>query len=124
MLAAEVGCAWPAHPGSHGGAGASYREAAVVAEEAGRAVAPVPYLGSAVVATAAVLSAGDAELLSGLAAATVTAALAVPFASKPGGTSQPGGTSRPVVPARPVRARPRPCASCPRSPATPPARPG
>jgi alkylation response protein AidB-like acyl-CoA dehydrogenase len=83
-LAAEVGCAGLLIPESHGGAGASYREAAVVAEEAGRAVAPVPYLGSAVVATAAALSAGDAELLSGLAAATVTAALAVPFASKPG----------------------------------------
>ncbi len=95
VLAAEVGCAGLLIPESHGGAGASYREAAVVAEEAGRAVAPVPYLGSAVVATAAVLSAGDAELLSGLAAATVTAALAVPFASKPGGSGQPGGSGKP-----------------------------
>ena len=43
-----------------------YREAAVVAEETGRAVAPVPYLGSAVVATAALLGSGD-ELLTGLA---------------------------------------------------------
>jgi alkylation response protein AidB-like acyl-CoA dehydrogenase len=83
-LAAEVGCAGLLIPESHGGAGASYREAAVVAEEAGRAVAPVPYLGSAVVATAAALSAGHEELLSGLAGATVTAALAVPFATKPG----------------------------------------
>jgi alkylation response protein AidB-like acyl-CoA dehydrogenase len=83
-LAAEVGCAGLLIPETHGGAGASYREAAVVAEEAGRAVAPVPYLGSAVVATAAALAAGDAELLSGLAGATVTAALAVPFATKPG----------------------------------------
>ncbi len=83
VLAAEVGCAGLLIPESHGGAGASYREAAVVAEEAGRAVAPVPFLGSAVVATAAVLAAGDGELLSGLAEATVTAALAVPFASKP-----------------------------------------
>jgi alkylation response protein AidB-like acyl-CoA dehydrogenase len=83
VLAADVGCAGLLIPESHGGAGASYREAAVVAEEAGRAVAPVPYLGSAVVATAAALSAGDAELLSGLAEGTVTAALAVPFASQP-----------------------------------------
>jgi alkylation response protein AidB-like acyl-CoA dehydrogenase len=87
VLAADVGCAGLLIPESHGGAGAGYREAAVVAEEAGRAVAPVPYLGSAVVATAAALSAGDAELLSGLAAATVTAALAVPFATKPGHAS-------------------------------------
>ncbi len=92
-LAAEVGCAGLLIPESHGGAGASYREAAVVAEEAGRAVAPVPYLGSAVVATTAALAVGDAELLAGLAGATVTAALAVPFASKPGSSqsaAQPG----------------------------------
>jgi alkylation response protein AidB-like acyl-CoA dehydrogenase len=88
-LAAEVGCAGLLIPEKHGGAGASYREAAVVAEEAGRAVAPVPYLGSAVVATAAALAAGDADLLSELAGATVTAALAVPFATKPG-AGQPG----------------------------------
>ena len=67
-LAAEVGCGGLLIPESHGGAGASYREAAVVAEETGRAVAPVPYLGSAVVATAAALAVGDVELLSGLAA--------------------------------------------------------
>ena len=93
VLAAEVGCAGLLIPESHGGAGASYREAAVVAEETGRAAAPVPYLGSAVVATAAVLSAGDAELLSGLAAGTVTAALAVPFATRPGDTGRPGSAS-------------------------------
>jgi alkylation response protein AidB-like acyl-CoA dehydrogenase len=105
VLAAEVGCAGLLIPESHGGAGASYREAAVVAEEAGRAVAPVPFLGSAVVATAAVLSAGDDELLSGLAEATVTAALAVPFASKPG-ASQPGAGQRATSPAAAVRVAP------------------
>ena len=98
VLAADVGCAGLLIPESHGGAGASYREAAVVAEEAGRAVAPVPYLGSAVVATAAALSAGDAELLSGLAEGTVTAALTVPFASMPG--ASPAATVR-VVPPQP-----------------------
>jgi alkylation response protein AidB-like acyl-CoA dehydrogenase len=110
VLAAEVGCAGLLIPESHGGAGASYREAAVVAEEAGRAVAPVPYLGSAVVATAAALSAGDAELLSGLAEGTVTAALAVPFASKPGvsqpGVSQQGATTTSASPAATVRVVP------------------
>jgi alkylation response protein AidB-like acyl-CoA dehydrogenase len=107
VLAADVGCAGLLIPESHGGAGASYREAAVVAEEAGRAVAPVPYLGSAVVATAAALSAGDAELLSGLAEGTVTAALAVPFASKPSaalpGVSQQGTTPTGTSPAATVR---------------------
>jgi alkylation response protein AidB-like acyl-CoA dehydrogenase len=81
-LAAELGCAGLLIPESHGGAGATYREAAVVAEETGRAVAPVPYLGSAVVATAALLGSDD-ELLSGLAEGGLTAALAVEFARMP-----------------------------------------
>jgi alkylation response protein AidB-like acyl-CoA dehydrogenase len=59
-----------------------------VAEETGRAVAPVPYLGSAVVATAALMDSGD-ELLPGLAEGRVTAALAVEFARLP-----PVGVSR------------------------------
>ncbi len=63
-LAAEVGVAGLLIPESLGGAGASYREAAVVAEEIGRAIAPVPFLGSAVVATTALLAAGDTELLT------------------------------------------------------------
>ncbi|HEY2443658.1 MAG TPA: acyl-CoA dehydrogenase family protein [Streptosporangiaceae bacterium] len=94
-LAGELGCAGLLVPEALGGAGASYREAAVVAEEAGRSVAPVPYLGSAVVATAALLSAlaasgsqhdaeQDRKLLAALAAGTVTAALAVPFETGPG----------------------------------------
>jgi alkylation response protein AidB-like acyl-CoA dehydrogenase len=82
-LAADLGCAGLLIPESYGGAGAGYREAAVVAEETGRAVAPVPYLGSAVVATAALLAAGDDELLAGLAEGRLTAALAVEFARMP-----------------------------------------
>jgi alkylation response protein AidB-like acyl-CoA dehydrogenase len=83
-LAAEVGVAGLLIPESLGGAGASYREAAVVAEEIGRAIAPVPFLGSAVVATTALLAAGDTELLTELASGSVTVALAVPFATGPG----------------------------------------
>ena len=83
-LAADLGCAGLLIPESHGGAGATYREAAVVAEEIGRSVASVPYLGSAVVATAAAVAAGDDELLAGLAAGTTTAALAMPFPAAPG----------------------------------------
>jgi alkylation response protein AidB-like acyl-CoA dehydrogenase len=83
-LAAEVGCAGLLVPESLGGAGASYREAAVVAEELGRAAAAVPFLGSAVVATTALLSAGDDELLAQVVSGTVTVALAIPFAATPG----------------------------------------
>ncbi len=94
VLAGQVGCAGLLVPQELGGAGASFREAAVVAEEAGRALAPVPYLGSAVLATAALLpAAGQApqarELLAELGAGTATAALAVPFATAPGAPPEP-----------------------------------
>ena len=85
-LAVEVGAAGLAVPEELGGAGASFRESAVVLEELGRAVAPVPYLGSAVIATAALLSAGERELLGGLAGGSRTAALTVPFATPPDGS--------------------------------------
>jgi alkylation response protein AidB-like acyl-CoA dehydrogenase len=92
-LAADLGCGGLLIQESAGGAGASYREAAVVAEETGRSVAPVPYLGSAVVATAALIAAAgpdpaadpDRKLLGSLADGSVTAALAVPFESAPDG---------------------------------------
>jgi len=60
-----------------------------VAEELGRAVAPVPYLGSAVVATTALLSAGERLLLPDVASGAFTAALAVPFAAGPPGRPAP-----------------------------------
>jgi alkylation response protein AidB-like acyl-CoA dehydrogenase len=97
-LAAEVGCAGLLIPESLGGAGASYREAAVVAEELGRAVAPVPFLGSAVIATTALLAAGDAELLPGLASGALTASLAIPFAA--GTRHRPDATVRLDAPQR------------------------
>jgi alkylation response protein AidB-like acyl-CoA dehydrogenase len=83
-LAADIGCAGLLIPEEFGGAGASFREAAVVAEEVGRSLAAVPFLGSGVLATVALLRAGDSELLTKLAAGTTTAALAVPFDTMPG----------------------------------------
>jgi alkylation response protein AidB-like acyl-CoA dehydrogenase len=89
VLAADIGCAGLLIPERSGGAGASYREAAVVAEETGRAAAPVPFLGSAVVATTALAEAGDGELLASLASGATTAALAVPFSQAAGAPAQP-----------------------------------
>ncbi len=99
-VAADLGCAGLLIPERDGGAGASYREAAAAAEVLGSFVAPVPFLGSAVVATTALLSiaagaaasAGTpftpakvaADLLGRMADGGVTAALAVPFATTPG----------------------------------------
>jgi alkylation response protein AidB-like acyl-CoA dehydrogenase len=83
-LAAETGVAALPVSEQAGGAGASWRETAVVAEELGRSVAIVPFLGSAVLATAALMAAGERELLAQLAAGERTAALAVPLSSWPG----------------------------------------
>src|SRR6266702_3746086 len=109
-VAADLGCAGLLIPERDGGAGASYREAAAAAEVLGSLVAPVPVLGSAVVATAALPSVAGgaptsaasggggvgstgtpftpakaaADLLAKMADGGVTAALAVPFATAPG----------------------------------------
>jgi alkylation response protein AidB-like acyl-CoA dehydrogenase len=82
-LAADLGMAGLLVPEQLGGAGASAREAAVVMEEIGRAVAPVPFLSSAVLATVALLEAGDTETVEGLAAGSITAALIVPLSTAP-----------------------------------------
>ncbi|WP_181775253.1 acyl-CoA dehydrogenase family protein [Amycolatopsis pittospori] len=88
-LAADLGAAGLAVPEALGGHGASAREVAVVMEELGRSVAPVPYLGSAVLATSALLAtdtsqAEVAERLAKLAAGTLIGALAVPLSAAPG----------------------------------------
>ncbi|OBK09896.1 acyl-CoA dehydrogenase family protein [Mycobacterium asiaticum] len=82
-LATELGLAGLLVPESLGGAGATVREAAVVLEEVGRAVAPVPFLSSAVLATVALINAGDTEIVSALAAGETTAALTVPLSTAP-----------------------------------------
>ena len=82
-IAADLGCAGLLVPEEQDGAGASFREVATVAEELGRAVAPVPYLGSAVVATTALLAAGDDATVRGLARGDVTAAVAIGFETGP-----------------------------------------
>jgi alkylation response protein AidB-like acyl-CoA dehydrogenase len=76
-------------PESLGGVGGSARETAVIAEELGRAVAPVPFLGSAVLATSALLAcdttaAPVTTALAALASGEATATVAVPLAAMPG----------------------------------------
>ncbi|MFD1831616.1 MULTISPECIES: acyl-CoA dehydrogenase family protein [Streptomyces] len=92
-LARDLGAASLPVPEEAGGAGASVRETAVVMEELGRAAAPTPYLGSAVLATTALLAltgdGGADELLAALAAGERTAALAVPLSTAPGAGPRP-----------------------------------
>jgi alkylation response protein AidB-like acyl-CoA dehydrogenase len=83
-LARDLGVAGLAVPENAGGHGGSWREIALVAEELGRAVAATPFLGSAVLATAAAMDSGSAELVGALAAGTSTAALVVPLSTPPG----------------------------------------
>ncbi|MET9502881.1 acyl-CoA dehydrogenase family protein [Streptomyces sp. NPDC006622] len=95
-LTGRTGLAGLLVPEELGGQGATHREAAVVLEELGRAVAPVPYLTSAVVATEALLAFSHAplrseeatpvadDLLGRLAQGTTVAALAVGLHTAPG----------------------------------------
>ncbi|MFI6088094.1 acyl-CoA dehydrogenase family protein [Streptomyces sp. NPDC051218] len=75
-------------PEELGGQGATHREAAVVLEELGHAVAPVPYLTSAVIATETLLACdgdGARELLAALASGRRVGVLTVPLTTAPGG---------------------------------------
>lgn len=75
-------------PDALGGAGGDARDLAVVSEQLGAFIAPVPFLGSAVLATAALIAVrsepGAAEILSQLASGEVTAALGIPATTVPG----------------------------------------
>lgn len=95
-LGADMGLAGLLVPEKLGGQGAGHREAAVVLEEIGRSVAPVPYLTSSVIATETLLgldttSTEVASLLAESAAGRRTAALAVPFAYGPDSLRLGGG---------------------------------
>jgi alkylation response protein AidB-like acyl-CoA dehydrogenase len=87
-VAADLGLAGLLIPERSGGAGASCREAASAAEALGGFVAPVPFIGSAVVATTLLLACGDSaeggHLIRRMADGDLTAALAVPFVTGPG----------------------------------------
>ena len=88
VISDEMGLTAMLVPEKFGGHGATVRDAAAVMEELGRAVAPVPFLASAVLATnvvhAAATAGSDAapELLARLAAGAI-ACLTVPATSSP-----------------------------------------
>ncbi|MFI5760716.1 acyl-CoA dehydrogenase family protein [Streptomyces sp. NPDC051563] len=85
-LTAQIGAAALAVPEEYGGLGCGPAEVGVVMAELGRALSPVPYLGSAVLTTGALLASGDREAcakhLPQLAEGTAVGALA--WAEDPG----------------------------------------
>lgn len=83
-LSADLGLAGLLVPEDRSGHGASAREAAVVLEELGRTVAPVPFLTSAVVATTLLL-ATESDLLAQVARGERTVALLIPWSTAPDG---------------------------------------
>lgn len=95
VLGGEIGLAGLLVPKALGGADGSAREAAVVLEELGSAVAPVPFFTSAVLATSALLACPTdsepvAELLLRLSRAEGTAVVAAALSHGPG-AAFPGG---------------------------------
>ncbi|MEV1080746.1 acyl-CoA dehydrogenase family protein [Streptomyces sp. NPDC050211] len=84
-LADGMGLAGLLVPEAQGGQGATHREVAVVLEELGRSVAPVPYLTSAVVATEALLACDAGDLLAELASGRRIGVLAVALNVAPDG---------------------------------------
>ena len=58
---AEMGWLGAAIPEEHGGAGLGYLELVLIAEEIGRALAPIPFSGSVYLATEAILLSGSEE---------------------------------------------------------------
>jgi alkylation response protein AidB-like acyl-CoA dehydrogenase len=86
-LLAGIGAAGLALPERYGGAGAGPAETAVVSEQLGRALAPSPLLGSAVLTAQAILATGDTDacqrLLPAIGSGAAVAALA--WTGKDGG---------------------------------------
>ncbi|MBB5133216.1 alkylation response protein AidB-like acyl-CoA dehydrogenase [Thermocatellispora tengchongensis] len=80
--AAELGIAGLMIPEEHGGAGCGLPEAAVVCEELGAALSPLPYLQTAVLAAEAVMTGGDEDarrrLLPRIAEGAATATVILP----------------------------------------------
>lgn len=76
-FAGELGAAALDLPEHLGGAGASFREVAVVAEEMGRSLSGLPWLSTSVMALGLLAEVGDEELPARLACGAETAAVAL-----------------------------------------------
>lgn len=96
-LAHDLGLAGLLVPENLGGLGATAREAAVVLEELGRTVAPVPFFTSSVIATKALLAAGDTHFVREMAEGEKQAVLVLPWSAHAGAWSVSVGSVSPVA---------------------------
>lgn len=96
-LGTDLGLAGLIIPEKLAGAGATAREAAVVLEELGRSVAPVPFLSSSVVATTLLLAARDSQHLPDIADGSRTAVLVQPWSARRGDWSPVSESASPVA---------------------------
>ncbi len=88
----ELGVAGLRVPEAHGGAGLGSLDAAIVSEELGRALAPVPWLASSVLSVAALRAAGsDAQQSEWLPRIASGEAILTPAWLEPGGGYAPRG---------------------------------
>ena len=115
-IAGDLGLAGLLIPEERGGAGASAREAAVVLEELGRSVAPVPFFTSSVVATTVLLTAEPASAPRHWSCRWRPGPGTRPRPSP----STPTGASPAARAASPVRSRPTSCWCRSAPPAAPP----
>ncbi|GAA3534462.1 acyl-CoA dehydrogenase [Aeromicrobium flavum] len=96
-VAGDLGLAGLLVPGEWGGVGAGAREVAVVLEELGRTVAPVPFLESAVIATTALLEL-ESDVVASLADGGQRGVLVLPWSARAGAwTATEGGAVTPVA---------------------------
>ena len=92
-LAGDVGLAGLAVAEEHGGAGASWREVAVVLEELGRAVAPVPFVGAAVMTPALLSALHLHDELADAASGDSVVVVAIPADRSPWSDAEFGGVT-------------------------------
>ena len=102
-MADELGLLGLAIPEAHGGAGAGFTELGIVAQEMGRALFCGPFLGTAVLAVAALLASADdaaqRRWLPAIAAGELIATVAIP-GTLPGGGAPGAAVAGPAVAAR------------------------
>ncbi|MFC3996685.1 acyl-CoA dehydrogenase family protein [Nocardiopsis sediminis] len=98
-LAGQIGAQGLALPEDHGGGGFSCRETHVVMEELGRALAPVPFLGSAVLAGQALAGSEDAAARRRWLPRVADGSLIAALAWAEGGSCDIAGTAARAEPA-------------------------